>query len=422
MFRSYLLSDDTLRAERARFEHLVKTLNDLRQEDQPRLTAQSFEELMLPPFHNYCKGLFGHLKPDDADEILEKYVILSFLVSGNFLHHLHGGVDYFGHTIFADAIRHKYPTVEAVTARCMELRAKYQVYFNEIHNREIDRILSYPSQDTRPKFSSTLQLVHTDVTTRKTEPVYHHSVHTAKAIRRLMLEIIFRKIHSDLTESAKKKTVDFATLLKFRQFLEGNLTGDNTAVAKALFVKANNDLQFFKLPKEFNDQKNFILGSMFRAFLDAPRYYRDKKGPEVRVEDGERSQSIPQEAMKQLNMPPSAFHELKKMVNSEIDQRIQECGNTEFPVNIPGVDTFKGTDEEREFAERNGELVNVMKLQVDEFGRLASPAQRDEMREILADARRNRDSLLPDELSSLPDLPVDQQFEELDKFFKKGVK
>ena len=101
----------------------------------------SFEEIFLPFDHFDMKIHYKNLENISGEEILEKYIILFYLVPNDFLNFIEKGIDYFKYTVFYKNIKKSFPTNEIFFQKLQEIFEPYRKKFVELHNFEVERIM-----------------------------------------------------------------------------------------------------------------------------------------------------------------------------------------------------------------------------------------------------------------------------------------
>lgn len=144
VYRPYLKSELEMSRLRAECEGKLRDFNDLRQLSETSIGKMSFEKLFLPYDFAVSMENYKNLSVESVDEILEKYTVLKYLVSDGPMKYLDNRVDYFDNTIFAQLIRSKYKSHEQLMEKLEELDRPYKKLFNDFHNAEIHKILSFP--------------------------------------------------------------------------------------------------------------------------------------------------------------------------------------------------------------------------------------------------------------------------------------
>lgn len=407
VFRSFLQSEETLKTAKIEFIKQVETIASLRQSTNTALSGDVFEEFMLPPFYEEAKLNYSGLDPSMADEVLEKYAILSFLVSTDILKFLNNKVDYFSKTIFSRILSQKYPKINQVKSRFYEIRKKYLDLFAEFHNKEIDRILVFETEDSRTGFSKSFIKTAEKLIKSNTKPLFVHSIVQQKEQRSLMMTLIFKKIESDLLAKIKHSKVDFVTLVKFRQFLEGNMLPANIAIAKKLFVEANDKLGFFELNQEFRDQRHFIIKAMFRSFVNTPVYLKKQKEFKE-IQDGDFSREN--------------FEKLKTKLDEEIQKfegeesvKMNESEVSDVFGNVPS-----GQITEEEIWRKKGELIDTIQMQIDEAGNSIRPSEKKILSKKMKEIEKNMQNKEPEIYKKLKSLPEEEQIDSVIEYLEKN--
>lgn len=237
------------------------------------IDSRSFDEMYLPHDHFRSLQKYENLGKESALSILQKYAILSFLVSDKFIVKI-AEEDYFSETIFDTIIRSEFRSRKQVFSKFMDFRSKIQEGFNQLQSLEIDRLVMGTGDEESNEevqrqglnYSQKLQTLLTDLVDNSKKPDYVTCQFQAENQKHVMLGTIFRKIEDILF--AEHATP--ANLSKYRTFLKGELTEGNLQLVKALFAKANTELGFFKLPFQFESQKHVEISSLIKSFISLP--------------------------------------------------------------------------------------------------------------------------------------------------------
>lgn len=149
VYRVFLKSDAELSRLRSECESKLRDFNDLRQLSESAIGELSFEDLFLPyDFHESIEN-YKALSINNIDEVLEKYVILKYIVAESPHTYLENGISYFDYTIYGDLVRSKYKTSSQLLARIQELDKQYNKIFNDFHNAEITKLLNFPKDKNK---------------------------------------------------------------------------------------------------------------------------------------------------------------------------------------------------------------------------------------------------------------------------------
>lgn len=89
------------------------------------------------------KPLFESLSSIDPDIIIEKYVILTHLISYEFRAFLSSGVNPFEVTVFKEVVAKKYPNQQTILAKFNEINEKYKSALHKTQNLFIKRIKTH---------------------------------------------------------------------------------------------------------------------------------------------------------------------------------------------------------------------------------------------------------------------------------------
>lgn len=121
------------------------TLNDAIKNDAERERIRKILKESDNKF-NYRKKempLFESLNSIDPDTIIEKYVILTHLISYEFRAFLASGVNPFEITIFNDIVAKKYPNQQTILAKFNEINEKYKPALHKTQNFFIKRVKTH---------------------------------------------------------------------------------------------------------------------------------------------------------------------------------------------------------------------------------------------------------------------------------------
>lgn len=124
-----------------------KALNDAIKNDEERIKIQKMLNESDSKY-NYRKKelpLFESLFKMEADEIIEKYVILNHLISNDVKFHLQNDSNPFKVSIFKDIISKKYPETDNILQKFNEINEKYRVILHKTQNFLISRIKNHDS-------------------------------------------------------------------------------------------------------------------------------------------------------------------------------------------------------------------------------------------------------------------------------------
>ena len=72
--------------------------------------------------------------------------MLFYLVDSKFLDYLEKGLDYFEYTVFKRVINKEYPDRKKLLEKIYELKKPLDQKYNELHNKEIERIFEVKNQ------------------------------------------------------------------------------------------------------------------------------------------------------------------------------------------------------------------------------------------------------------------------------------
>lgn len=368
-----------------------------------------FEEIFFPFYYAHSKTLFNELSHEQVDQILEKYVILSYLVNRDFLKYFSFNISYFEQTIFGKIITQKYPKREQIVKKYMEIHRKYKAHFDEFHNKEIDRILLFQADHLRSNFSQDFLQISQKLLTSTQKPAFIHSIIQQKEQLELMIYFIFKKIEKDLLKKIDSNKVEFINLVRFRQFLEGNVIPDNVQIAKKLFIEANNELEFFYLSNEFLDQKHLVAKAMFRTFLKTPSKRLNKIKGET-------------EAMSAQSA--SNFDELKKRLDVEIDKIENKVENNFLSSGSLGDDIFNqnSNGQKIDFSDLKGQIVEEAKFRLNQDGMLFSARDKKYLKREIKEMELMLKEKEPDIFREVENLPEDEKLEKVMEHMKKGLK
>jgi hypothetical protein len=87
--------------------------------------------------------LYKNIRNLNADEVIEKYVILSHLISYEYRYYLHYGVNPFESTIFSQLISEKYGSRDKILQKFDEINSKYKTELHKLQNYTIKQLRSY---------------------------------------------------------------------------------------------------------------------------------------------------------------------------------------------------------------------------------------------------------------------------------------
>ena len=124
-----------------------KNLNDMIKNDKERIKIKKMLDESDLEF-NYRKKempIFENLYRMDAETIIEKYVILSHIVTYDFKEYFASGTNPLEVTIFKDIIAKKFPNCESVFQKFNEINEKYKPALHKTQNYFIQRVKDHKS-------------------------------------------------------------------------------------------------------------------------------------------------------------------------------------------------------------------------------------------------------------------------------------
>lgn len=132
-----------------------------------------------------------------------------------------------------------------------------------------------------------------------------------------MLNIIFSVIQKKLIEKFEKKEIDIYYLIEYKKFLKGDVNDFNFELARRYFVEANSELKFFKLSKDFESEKHFVIKQLIKNFVNYPKQYieennLDKKKIDIKKYTEEIDSMIEEENLTKLNMDEKGNYKINK--------------------------------------------------------------------------------------------------------------
>lgn len=115
-------------------------------------STKSFSEEFIKAQKTEMKN-YKSLSPSKMPEILEKYAILSYLISYDFRKSLLGGGNPFLGSIYEPHLRSNgyFDSAEGFSDYFESLHQKYSKYFHEIQRNETKRLTYYPSRGRDPR-------------------------------------------------------------------------------------------------------------------------------------------------------------------------------------------------------------------------------------------------------------------------------
>jgi len=142
IFRAYLDDNESKVRKFKHVKQMVKSLKDTIKNDKERLKIkQMLNDSDLN--YNYRKKempLFESVSKMDADVIIEKYVILSHLITHDLRFYLEVGENPFKITIFKDVLAQKYPDTQSLRKKFMEINEKFKPVLHKVQNYFIKKI------------------------------------------------------------------------------------------------------------------------------------------------------------------------------------------------------------------------------------------------------------------------------------------
>ena len=260
-FRSYLLSEEEIDRKVAKFLSENQQLSKISKLENPEFADEDWEsrervsKLIFPPSFSKSKTRYDRLNRADVDLILEKYVVLSYLVDDTFLIKLKQGVPYFQRTIFRELLGGL--SNEALLNKIEKLDRKYKGLFDKLQNWEMQRVLTLPFVGHR---RNSMQL---DLNEKAGEllldeaPVkYIHSVLDEEKQTRALFELYFKEVERMILADFENKRISFSRLLEFQRFSEGKFTANNVNTFRRYFTRANASLGLMNLPASFQKNRN----------------------------------------------------------------------------------------------------------------------------------------------------------------------
>ena len=141
IFQTFLYDDLKIEQIKQKYKKQYEQYKRLRRLSDIKLDDMSFEEMFLPYDHFDLKLKYNNLKNISGEEILEKYIILFYLVPSEFFSFISKGIDYFKYTIFYKNMKKSFPTNEIFFKKLDEIFQPYKKKFVELHNFEVERIM-----------------------------------------------------------------------------------------------------------------------------------------------------------------------------------------------------------------------------------------------------------------------------------------
>ena len=265
VFRSFLLTEDEIAAKAELFRERNEDMAKIFRLENPELAEDDAEarrlirKYILPPWHAKSKAGFDRLGQSSLDEILEKYIVLGYLVDDTFMDKLKFDVAYFEHTVFRDFFEGL--GCEDILRRIESLGAKYKKLFDKLHNWEIQRMLklSFVGHRSDSKSIDFSRKAHEFLYDER--PVqYLHSVLDEEKQMQTLFKLYYQEIQRLIFDEYKAGKIQFLTLLDFQKFSEGKFTAQNVSTFKRYFIRVNAQHGFMNLPSSFAGTRN-IYGS-----------------------------------------------------------------------------------------------------------------------------------------------------------------
>jgi hypothetical protein len=261
VFRSYLISEEEINQKINEFQQNNEDLSKIFRLENPELAEdtdeshKSIKKMILPPWYEKSKLCFENLDKSTADEILEKYVILSYLVDDTFLKHLKFEVNYFEKTIFKDFF--KDISNEEILQKIEKIDKKYKKLFDKLQNWEMQRILRLPYVGHRAdsKKIDFKKKAH-EFLLDKRKVKYLHSVLDEEKQVMTLFKLYYKEIEKMVFAEFSDNKIHYSTLMDFQQFSEGKFTTKNVSTFKRYFIKVNAQHGLMNLPSSFKNSRN----------------------------------------------------------------------------------------------------------------------------------------------------------------------
>jgi len=148
IFRTYLDGDHPINLQGLKtkkfssLKTMGRKLNETIKNDEERKRIKKMlEESDLE--YNYRKReipFFESVEKTDPEVIIEKYVIMTHLISYDFRNYLLNGINPFDITIFKDVIQKKFPNCESVLQKFLEINQKYKATLHKTQNFFVKKI------------------------------------------------------------------------------------------------------------------------------------------------------------------------------------------------------------------------------------------------------------------------------------------
>ena len=234
VFRSFLLSEDEIQEKIFEFQKGNADLAKISRLENPEFAENSSEsqdsikKMILPPSYEKTKRAFDQIENLDVDEILEKYVILSYLVDDTFINKLKFDIPYFKRTIFRKFFEDY--SCQDILKKISEIDKKYKELFDKLHNWEMQRMLKLPFVGHRKdnkKINFSQKANEFLVDPKKVK--YLHSVLDEEKQTMTLFKIYYKEIEKQIFNEYSNKRIPFKTLQDFQNFSEGKFTVRNVA-------------------------------------------------------------------------------------------------------------------------------------------------------------------------------------------------
>lgn len=142
------MNEESFFNKEKKFRWLKRTstkLFDSIKNDEERLRIKKMIDSSESSFNFKKKEepLYKNIKNLNADEILEKYVILSHLISYEYRYYLHYGVNPFESTIFNQLISDKYGSRDQIIQKFDAINMKYKSELHKLQNHTIKQLRNY---------------------------------------------------------------------------------------------------------------------------------------------------------------------------------------------------------------------------------------------------------------------------------------
>ena len=198
------MNEESFFDKEKKFRWLKRTstkLFDSIKNDEERLRIKKIIDSSESSFNFKKKeeSLYKNIKNLNADEILEKYVILSHLISYEYRYYLHYGVNPFESTIFNQLISEKYGSRDQILQKFDEINMKYKSELHKLQNHTIKQLRSYEKGGRNSLISIKEQEILVDYRKNRGQFIFQVGLINKLKQNALILHILMMQIDKNIT-------------------------------------------------------------------------------------------------------------------------------------------------------------------------------------------------------------------------------